>query len=102
MLMDLLVLKTRLMGADQANHALAEDFLAAISGHLAEGLIDRQHMVLGIQNHDALAGRFEYRAGQALFFLAMLACADVAPGAEHALHPTAGIALHSPAPVLDP
>src|SRR5690606_12342813 len=102
LLMDLLVLKTRLMGADQANHTLTEDFFAAISGHLAKGLIDRQHMVLGIQNHDALAGRLKYRTRQALLFLAVLAGADVAPGAEHALYPTALITLHGPATVFDP
>ena len=96
------VLATRLGVAGKARGDLADHLFRAVPGDAAEGLVDRQQAVVGVEDDDALAGRLEHGGGQALFLLAALARADVAAGADHPRDLAAGVAGHHPAAVLDP
>ena len=101
-LADHLVLPAHLAVADQAGHRAPDHFLTAVSGHRAERTVDRQHTVVGVENEDAFAGRFEHGRGQALLLLLLTPRADIAPRAEHAPYTAGGVALDRTATVLDP
>ena len=88
--------------ARQVDHIAPEHVFGQVTGHPAEGLVDRQQAVIGVKNHDAFAGRLEHRRGQLAQGFLFLVRADIATGADHAQHPTAGGALDRPAAVFDP
>src|SRR5690606_31439812 len=102
LLTDQLILAAGVAAADQGCHTAPEDLLLAVAGDLAEGLVDRQQHVVGVEDDDALAGRLEHRGGQALLLVQALALGDVAAGPDHAQHLAVLVALHSAAAVLDP
>src|SRR5690606_32280061 len=97
-----LVLAPRIAAADQRSHAASEHLVLEVAGNVAEGLVDRQQQIVGIEHDDALAGRLEHRRGETLLLLATLALGDVTAGAEHAYHLALLVPLDGPATVLDP
>src|SRR3990167_7296521 len=101
-MMDRAVVPARIAAARQLDDVAPDHVVDVVAGDPAESLIDRDQRVIGIENHDAFAGRLKHRRRQlALFFLA-LARADVAAGADHADHPAIFAALDRSSTVLDP
>jgi hypothetical protein len=96
------VVSPRIATAGQLDDVAPEHVFDLIAGDAAEGLIDRDQGVIGVENHDAFAGRLEHRRRQSLLFFERLAGADVATGADHADHPAVFSALHRSAAVFDP
>ena len=55
---------TGIATAGQLDDVAPEHVLDVIAGNPAEGLINRDQRVIGVQNYDAFAGRFKYRRRQ--------------------------------------
>ena len=84
----------------------ANQFVAAVAGQPAIGVIHLEDAAGEIGHPEALAGRFQHRA---VFLLAArqgrlrhLALADRGVGADHAQRGAGGIACHHRRPVVDP
>jgi len=97
-----LVLPLALRRAGDTRHAVAEQFLAAVAGQRAAGVIHRQDTVAIVHDHDAFAGGLEHRGGQALLLGLTAQLADVTARADHAQRSPTGIALDHPAAVFEP
>ncbi len=97
-----LVLALTLRRTGDARHAVPEQFLAAVAGQRAAGVVDRQHAVVIVHDHHAFAGRLEHRRCQALLFGLAAQLADVATGADHAQGTASGVTLDHPAAILEP
>ncbi len=64
---------------------LAEGFVFAVAGDLAEGTVDRTDVLLGIGDEHAFGRVLEYRGGQLQLFLHQVAFGDIAGNGQHAV-----------------
>ncbi len=95
-----LVLPLALRRAGDTRHAVAEQFLAAVAGQRAAGVIHRQNTVAIVHDHDAFAGGLEHRGGQALLLGLTAQLADVTARADHAQRTAIGVTLDHPPAVF--
>jgi|GEM_PF-2670012 len=88
--------------AGQPRDTVADQFLAAVAGQLAAGVVDRQQPITGVHDRHAFAGRLEHHGGQALLLGLAVRFADIAAGADHAQGTAILVTQDHAATVLDP